>query len=137
LQVIKYKSGIRKALFNRVGKKNIYKVMINYKGKMYRIDHGSNKIQYSSNNGSSWSTKCSSSSYGDFKHLEEFDGKLYAATSKGVYYSSNDGSSWSSKCTSSSYGEFMSLSAQGDKLFADTSKGLYYSSNKGSSWSKK
>ena len=111
--------------------------MINYTGKMYRIDHGSNRIMYSTNNGSSWNIKCAATSYGDFKDLEEFDGYLYAATSKGVYYSSNDGASWNVKCTSSSYGQFMSLSAQGDKLFAETSKGLYYSSNKGSSWIKK
>lgn len=111
--------------------------MISYGNEMIRINPANNRIEYSTNRGSSWSSRCSSSSYGTFNDLIAYDNELIACTSKGIYYSTNKGSSWSSRCTSTSYGTFMQLSDMDGKLYATTSKGLYYSTNKGSSWSRK
>ena len=109
--------------------------MITYGGEMIRIGER-NRIEYSKNGGSFWSSRCISSSYGEFRDLFPYGSELLAITSKGIYYSKNAGSSWSSRCTSSSYGEFLSF-VEGKELLAATSKGLYYSKNSGSSWNKR
>lgn len=111
--------------------------VINYGKEMIRIDTKRNVIQYSTNNGSSWSTRYSGSSAGVFSDLFPYGKEILACTSKGVYYSTNEGRSWSSRYTGSSCGTFISFAESGNKLFATTSKGLYYSSNQGRSWSKK
>ena len=111
--------------------------MITYGGEKIRIGER-NRIEYSKNGSSSWSSRCTStSSYGEFRDLLPYGSELLAITSKGIYYSTNAGSSWSSRCTStSSYGEFLSF-VEGKELLAATSKGLYCSKNSGSSWSKR
>lgn len=111
--------------------------LISYGNELIRINSEKNRIEYSTNRGSSWSSRCTSTSYGTFLCLLPYGNEILACTSKGVYYSTNRGSSWSSRCTSTSYGTFMELNEMDGKLFATTSKGLYYSTNKGSSWSKK
>ena len=70
--------------------------MITYGGEMIRIGER-NRIEYSKNGSSSWSSRCTStSSYGEF--LSFVEGKeLLAATSKGLYCSKNSGSSWSKR----------------------------------------
>ncbi len=63
-----------------------------------RIDPtNDNKIQYSTNDGRSWSSRYSSSSCGDFHDLNDNGKELLATTSKGLYYSKNDGRSWSKR----------------------------------------
>lgn len=109
--------------------------MINYGSEMIRINPANNRIEYSTNRGLSWSSRCSSGSYGTFKDLLPYGSELLATTSKGVYYSTNKGLAWSCRCSSASYGEFLSLMDGGSELLAQTSKGLYYSTNKGLSWS--
>lgn len=108
--------------------------MINYGSEMIRINPANNRIEYSTNRGSIWYSRCTSSSYGTFIDLLPFGNELLAITSKGVYYSTNKGSIWYSRCTSTSYGEFQSLMDGGTELLAQTTKGLYYSTNKGSIW---
>ena len=52
------------------------------------------KIEYSTNNGSSWHTRYSGSSAGDFNDLNDNGREILGMTSKGLYYSTNEGSSW-------------------------------------------
>lgn len=52
------------------------------------------KIEYSTNDGRTWITRYSSSSYGDFKDLTDNGREILAQTSKGLYYSTNEGRTW-------------------------------------------
>lgn len=108
--------------------------MINYGSEMIRINPANNRIEYSTSRGSSWYTRCSSSSYGTFLDLLPFGNELLAVTSKEIYYSTSKGSSWYSRYTGTSCGEFQTLMDGGTELLAQTTKGLYYSTSKGSSW---
>ena len=111
--------------------------MIQAGKEMIRINPAKNSIEYSTNDGRSWSSRCTSSMYGTFMDLLLYGTEIFAITSKGVYYSSNEGRTWSSRCTSSMYGEFQTLMDGGNELLAQTSKGLYYSTNEGRTWSKR
>ncbi|MHB1178693.1 MAG: hypothetical protein ACYCZO_10225 [Daejeonella sp.] len=72
--------------------------MINRGKDLIRISPGnSNKIEYSTNDGRSWSTRYSSSSQGDFSDLVDNGKEILATTSKGLYYSTTDGRSWSKR----------------------------------------
>ena len=110
--------------------------LINTGSELLRINTAKNSIEYSSNGGRSWVTRCSSStSYGTFISLLTNGREILACTSKGQYASQNDGRSFSPRCTNtSSYGDFLSLMQNGNELLANTSKGLYYSRNDGRSW---
>lgn len=101
---------------------------------LIRINPAKNHIEYSTNSGRSWLTRCASSSVGTFIDLLQYGNEVLAITSKGIYYSTNKCSSWLTRCTSTSAGTFMTLMDGGTELLAQTSKGLYYSTNKGSSW---
>lgn len=112
--------------------------MINYGSEMLRIDPtNDNRIQYSTNDGRSWNTRCSSSSYGDFKDLVVYGSDIFAIMSKGVYCSTNEGRTWNVRCTSTSYGQFESLMVSGRELIAQTTKGTYVSTNEGRTWSRR
>lgn len=111
--------------------------MIQAGKEMIRINPAKNSIEYSTNDGRSWHSRCTSSMYGTFMDLLLYGTEIFAITSKGVYYSSNEGRTWSSRCTSSMYGEFQTLMDGGNELLAQTSKGLYYSTNEGRTWSKR
>ncbi len=111
--------------------------MIQCGKEMLRINPAKNSIEYSTNNGRTWASRCTSSMYGTFIDLILYGTEILAVTSKGVYYSTNDGRTWASRCTSSMYGEFQSLMDGGNELLAQTSKGLYYSTNDGRTWSKR
>lgn len=108
--------------------------MITYGSEKIRIGER-NRIEYSKNGSLFWSSRCTRSSYGEFRDLRPYGSELLAITSKGIYYSENSGRSWSSRCTSSSYGEFLNF-VDGEELLVATSKGLYHSKDSGSSWSK-
>lgn len=111
--------------------------MIQVGKEMIRINPAKNSIEYSTNDGRSWFSRCTSSSYGTFNDLLLYGTEIFAITSKGVYYSSNEGRTWSSRYTSSFCGEFQSLMDGGCELLAQTTKGLYYSTNEGRTWSKR
>ena len=57
----------------------------------------STKLEYSTTNGRSWSTRFSGSSMGEIQDLNENGKELLAITSKGLYYSTTDGRSWSKR----------------------------------------
>ncbi len=111
--------------------------MINLGNEIVRINPQKNSIEYSTNQGRSWSSRYTSSSCGTFIDLIQCGAEVVAATSKGIYFSSNQGRSWSSRYTSSSCGNFQNLMDGGKELLANTDKGLYYSTNSGRSWSKR
>jgi hypothetical protein len=52
------------------------------------------KIEYSTNEGRSWITHFSGSTYGDFNELTDKGKEILGTTSKGLYYSTNEGRSW-------------------------------------------
>ncbi len=111
--------------------------MIQAGREMIRINPAKNSIEYSPNDGRTWSSRCTSFMYGLFIDLLLYGTEIFAVTSKGIYCSTNDGRTWSSRCTSSMYGEFQSLMDSGRELLAQTSKGLYCSTNGGRAWSKR
>lgn len=112
--------------------------LINTGSELLQINTAKNSIEYSSNGGRSWVTRCSSStSYGTFISLLPYGREILACTSKGLYASQNQGRSFSPHCTNTSYGDFLSLMQNGNELLANTSKGLYYSRNEGRSWVKR
>ena len=56
-----------------------------------------NKLEYSKNDGRSWSTRYSGTSCGDFSDLTDNGKEILGITFKGLYYSRNDGRSWSKR----------------------------------------
>ena len=70
-------------------------VMINRGKELIRIcPTDRNKVEYSTNEGRSWYTRYSGSSYGEFQDLTDNGKEILATTGKGLYYSTNDGQSW-------------------------------------------
>ena len=112
--------------------------LINLGSELLRIcPTNSNKIEVSTNDGRTWSTRYSGSSFGAFYDLTSYGGEIIAITSKGVYASTNGGKTWSPCYIGSSCGDFQSISANGSELLATTTKGLYVSKNGGRNWNKR
>lgn len=111
--------------------------IITYGSALLRINTQKNSIEYSTNGGSTWIPRYTSSSSGTFRDLLLFGNEVIACTSKGIYYSTNGGSTWIPRYTSPSCGDFQSLATDGPRLLVTTTKGLYYSTNRGSTWIKK
>ena len=104
------------------------------KGELLRINPSNNTIEVSTNEGRSWSPRCTNTSYGTFRDLLLVGREILAATSRGLYVSTNSARSFSPRCTNTSYGEFINLQEEGNTLLANTTKGLYYSTNGGRGW---
>jgi len=70
--------------------------MLNLGKELLRISpKDSQKLEYSTNNGSSWYTRYSgSSSTGNFTDLTDASKEILGTTSKGLFYSTNKGNSW-------------------------------------------
>ena len=103
-------------------------------GELIRINPSNNAIEVSTNEGRSWSPRCTNTSYGTFRDLLPVGREILAATSRGLYVSTNAARSFSPRCVNSSYGDFINLQDEGNTLLANTTKGLYYSTNGGRSW---
>jgi hypothetical protein len=72
--------------------------MIKVGKELIRIDpKNDKKLQYSTNDGRTWSTHYSSTSCGEFSDLVDNDKEILAHTSKGLYYSKNSGRTWSKR----------------------------------------
>ncbi len=72
--------------------------MIIKDGEMIRISpKDSKKLEYSTTQGRSWSTRFSGSSMGSFKGLMDGGKEIIAQTDKGLYYSTTKGRSWSKR----------------------------------------
>jgi len=110
--------------------------LVSYGRELIRIGSG-NKIEYSTNDGRSWNSRYSGSSYGTFKDLLPYGRELLAVTNRGICFSTNEGRSWNFRYTGSSYGEFLTIVDNGRELLANTTKGLYFSTNDGRSWNKR
>ena len=105
------------------------------KGELLRINPSNNAIEVSTNEGRSWSPRCTNASYGTFRDLLLVGREILAATSRGLYVSTNSARSFSPRCTNTaSYGDFINLQEEGNTLIANTTKGLYYSTNGGRGW---
>ena len=104
------------------------------KGELLRINSSNNTIEVSTNEGRSWSPRCTNTSYGTFRDLLPVGREILAVTSRGLYASTNAARSFSPCCVNSSYGDFINLQEDGNTLLANTTKGLYYSTNGGRSW---
>ena len=104
------------------------------KGELLRINPSNNAIEVSTNEGRSWSPRCTNASYGTFRDLLLVGREILAATSRGLYVSTNAARSFSPRCVNTSYGEFLNLQEDGNTLLANTTKGLYYSTNGGRGW---
>jgi hypothetical protein len=104
------------------------------KGELLRINPSNNTIEVSTNEGRSWSPRCTNASYGSFRDLLLVGREILAATSRGLFVSTNSARSFSPRCTNTSYGEFFNLQEEGNTLLANTTKGLYYSTNGGRGW---
>lgn len=107
---------------------------ISSKGEILRINPSNNAIEVSTNEGRSWSPRCTNTSYGTFRDLLLVGREILAATSRGLFVSTNSARSFSPRCVNSSYGDFLNLQDEGNTLLANTSKGLYYSTSGGRSW---
>ena len=70
--------------------------MLNYKGKLYRINPvNAKQLQYSTNKGLSWHLKSTAmSSMGNFIEIMDGGNELLARCEKGLFYSTNDGLSF-------------------------------------------
>lgn len=109
--------------------------IITYNNELIRVNPANNHIEYSSNRGISWISRYSGSGCGTFRDLVPYNGKIIAATDKGVYYSSNKGVSWICRNSSSQAKTFIAIQDAGRELLAQTNDGhLYYSTNEGVSW---
>ena len=104
------------------------------KGELLRINPSNNVIEVSTNEGRSWSPRCTNASYGSFRDLLLVGREILAATSRGLFVSTNSARSFTPRCTNTSYGEFINLQEEGNMLLANTTKGLYYSTNGGRGW---
>ncbi len=72
--------------------------MIIKDGELIRISpKDSNKLEYSTTNGRSWSTRFSGSSMGSIVDLTDNGKEILAQTEKGLYYSTTKGRSWSKR----------------------------------------
>ena len=72
--------------------------MIIKDGEMIRISpKDSKKLEYSTTNGRSWSTRFSGSSMGSIVDLTDNGKEILAQTEKGLYYSTTKGRSWAKR----------------------------------------
>ena len=109
--------------------------LITLGNELIRINPARNTIEYSTSRGLSWITRHSGSSAGTFRDLLPYNGKLFAATDKGIYYSTSKGLSWICRNNSSPAKTFVSIQDAGRELLAQTADGhLYYSTSEGLSW---
>jgi len=69
--------------------------MINRGKELIRISpKASNKLEYSINDGKTWTVRYSGTSCGNFQDLTDNGREILAQTSKGLYYSTNEGRVW-------------------------------------------
>jgi len=68
--------------------------MINYGSEMIRINPAKNQLEYSTNQGRTWTLRYNGSSAGTFSTLMDGGTELLAQTDKGLYYSTNSGRTW-------------------------------------------
>lgn len=109
--------------------------LITYGNELIRINPSNNRIEFSSNRGVSWISRYNGSSCGTFRDLLQYNGKIIAATDKGIYFSSNKGVSWISRCTGATAKSFISIQDGGREILAQSADGhLYFSTNEGVSW---
>ena len=70
--------------------------MLNYKGKLYRINPAkASELQFSTNNGLSWHHRSNAmSTMGDFLEIMDGGNEMLARCGKGLFFSTNEGVSF-------------------------------------------
>lgn len=107
---------------------------VNHKGELFRINSDLNAIEYSANEGRTWTTRYIGNTIGKFIDIINYRNNIYACTSTGLYKSQNRGRSWIAVYTGRWIGMFYSLQELGESLIANTTKGLFYSNDGGEVW---
>ena len=73
-------------------------VMIIRGKELLRINpKNTSRLEVSTNEGRTWNSRYSGSSYGNFSDLSDTGKELLGITSKGLYYSRNDGRTWNKR----------------------------------------
>lgn len=107
--------------------------MVSMGSELIRYNPSTDAIEYSTNRGSYWCTRCSSSSLGNVKSLITCGDELICCSDRGVFYSTNRGSYWCQR--TGSYRNFINLQDCGNEIIAMTDDGhVYYSTNRGAYW---
>ena len=108
-------------------------LMISLGNELIRFNPSNGRIEYSTNRGANWYTRCSSSSLGNVTSIIVYGNELLLCSDKGVMYSTNKGSNWYVR--NSSNKDFIDLQDAGREILANNADGhLYYSTNKGANW---
>jgi hypothetical protein len=55
------------------------------------------KIEYSSNDGRTWTIRSTNTSSGDFSDITDNGKEILGMTSNGLYYSTNEGRTWTKR----------------------------------------
>ncbi len=108
--------------------------IINHNGELFRIHETENRIEYSANDGRTWTTRYIGHTIGKFIQLVHFSDRLIVCTSKGLFQSTNRGRGWTPLYTGKIIGVIKSIQENGKQLLATTTKGLFYSSDGGHVW---
>ena len=105
---------------------------------LIRVNPATNRIEYSTNSGRTWSSRYAGTGCGAFRDLTVSGDRIIALTDKGVYASSNQGFTWSSRNTGNVVKDFVAIQSAGRELLAQTSDGhLFYSTNDGLTWNRR
>ena len=109
--------------------------IIPFGSELIRINPSNNRIESSTTDGRTWTTRYSGSYCGSFLDLVEFDGKIVALTDKGIYCSTSKGATWMAKYTGSYAQSFVNIQDGGGELIAMTEDGhIYVSASGGATW---
>ena len=107
---------------------------VHYDGELFRINEEVNGIEYSANEGRTWTIRYFGNSIGRFIQLAKFGDRLLVCTTQGVFQSTTRARNWTPLYTGKLIGAFESLKEIGKKLVAKTSKGMVYSNDGGELW---
>ena len=105
-------------------------------GEMIRYNPSSGRIEFSRNNGRTWSIRYSGNTIGDVRCLISYGTELLVCSDKGVLYSTNRGITWGLR--SVSHKDFTEMVDAGSEIVATSQDGhIWYSTNKGLTWGRR
>lgn len=114
----------------------IMALSIVFGGEMIRYNPGNGRIEFSNNNGRTWSVRYSGGTIGSVRCLMAYGTELLACSEKGVLFSSNRGITWGVR--SVSHKDFVEMMDAGNEIVATTQDGhIYFSTNKGVTWGRR
>lgn len=103
---------------------------------MIRYNPGNGRIEFSNNQGRTWSVRNSGSTTGNVRCLMVYGPEILACSQKGVLYSTNKGLTWGIR--SVSHKDFVEMVDAGNEIVATSQDGhIYFSTNKGLTWGRR